>query len=152
MQADQPIKTIAVGPWVLEADVEKTREYYRKNTVCDCGDCRLYCAKAAELFPKQAAFLAQLGADIARPDETFPVDLGDEVLYVMAGYTVCGRITNCIQPGPDPDGGVMDVSEYLPFKACISNGFDFPNEQEGEYFSIELDELKIRKETEDEAF
>ena len=152
MQADQPIKTIAFGPWILAADVEKTKEYYRKNTLCDCEDCKLYCAKAAELFPKQAAFLAQFGADIARPDETCPVDLGDEVLYVMAGYTVCGRISNYIPPDPDPGDGLIDVSAHLQFNARIINGFDFPNEQEGEYFSIELDDLTIQKGTDHEAF
>ena len=129
---------IRLGTAVCSEEKKKTREYYKNNTLCDCSSCLLFQQRAAELFPKQRTFLEQFGADISHPDETCPIELEDSVLFSMAGYTICGSIEG------------LDKDEIIELKACdppfsvrITNGFSFPNEQEGEYFSIELVDLKI---------
>lgn len=113
---------------------EKTERYYRSNTLCDCKDCRLFQRRIREKYPALTAYLAHLGIDAARPDETAPVSLADGVLYIMSGYTVCGHIVSA-----EKDTLADREQHSIEFE----EGFQFPNEQEGEYFSVTVNELKL---------
>jgi hypothetical protein len=119
---------------LFAADREKTEAYYRSNTLCDCRDCRLFQRRIKEKYPVLAEYLARLGIDAARPDETAPFSLEDGVLYIMSGYTVCGHI---IKAQPE----LLTDCEQLTIE--FDEGFQFPNEQEEEYFSVTVRELKL---------
>ncbi|MBQ9823372.1 MAG: hypothetical protein IJM63_02665 [Solobacterium sp.] len=128
------MEEIRVNGRVFAVDREKTERYYRSNTLCDCEDCRLFQRRIRERYPVLTEYLALFGIDVSRPDETAPVSLGDGVLYIMSGYTVCGYIVNA-----ETD----QVSDHEQLIIEFEEGFQFPNEQEGEYFSVTVNELKL---------
>ena len=118
-------------------DPEKTREYYRTNEVCDCADCLLFRDTVRNLYPELAAYLARFGIDIARPDETGPIDLEDGIRYTFAGYTVCGSA---------PEGADEEISiaaDGKTLKLTLGTGFQFPHNQKEEYFSLTVYDLYL---------
>jgi len=128
------MEEIKVNGRLFVTDREKTERYYRSNTLCDCGDCRLFQRRIRERYPVLTEYLEQFGIDVSRPDETAPVSLGDGVMYIMSGYTVCGHIVSA-----ETD----TVSDCEELTVEFEEGFQFPNEQEGEYFSVTVNELKL---------
>ncbi|MBQ6292776.1 MAG: hypothetical protein IJK77_02725 [Lachnospiraceae bacterium] len=120
-------------------DVEKTREYYKSNEVCDCAYCLQFRHTVRNLYPELAAYLARFGIDIARPDETGPVDLEESILYYFVGYTVCGS-------GSAPEGADEEISiaaDGKTLKLTLGTGFQFPNNQKEEYFSLTVYDLYL---------
>ena len=67
--------TIQKNGYVFLVDREKTQQYYRTHTLCDCVYCRNYYAQVRQQFPRLDAFLSEFGVDIARPDEIMSVEL-----------------------------------------------------------------------------
>ena len=131
------MEKLEINGTVFSFDPEKTREYYRTNEVCDCADCLLFRDTVRNLYPELAAYLARFGIDIARPDETGPIDLEDGILYTFAGYTVCGSA---------PEGTDEDISIDVDGKTLqldFGAGFQFPNSQKEEYFSLTVYDLFI---------
>ncbi len=131
------MEKLEINGTVFSFDPEKTREYYRTNEVCDCADCLLFRDTVRNLYPELAAYLARFGIDIARPDETGPIDLEDGILYTFAGYTVCGSA---------PEGADEDISIDVGGKMLqldFGAGFQFPNSQKEEYFSLTVYDLFI---------
>ena len=122
---------------VFTFDPEKTREYYRTNEICDCADCLLFRHTVRDLYPELTEYLARFGIDIARPDETGPIDLEDGILYSFAGYTVCGSA---------PEGADEEISiaaDGKTLKLTLGTGFQFPNNQMEEYFSLTVYDLYL---------
>ena len=56
--------------YVLDVDIEATRQYSENHSLCDCNEDRNLYAQIQEKFPKLTTFLAELGLLIDRPDET----------------------------------------------------------------------------------
>ena len=50
--------------YVFSVDVEKTQEYYRTHSICDCAYCRNYYAQIKNKLPKLNDFLSEFGVDI----------------------------------------------------------------------------------------
>ena len=115
------------------ADIKKTKEYYRKQQLCECPGFRNYYAQAKEKFPLFDAFLKEFGIDITRPDEIFWYDNDNKVYYTLVGFTVCGKKLN------DEDNEFI-IEDKLKVKCVVSNGEDrfgnIPNSQTGDYFQI----------------
>lgn len=131
------MEKLEINGTVFSFDPEKTREYYRTNEVCDCADCLLFRDTVRNLYPELAAYLARFGIDIARPDETGPIDLEDGILYTFAGYTVCGSA---------PEGADEEISiaaDGKTLKLTLGTGFQFPNNQKEEYFSLTVYDLYL---------
>lgn len=131
------MEKLEINGTVFSFDPEKTREYYRTNEVCDCADCLLFRDTVRNLYPELAAYLARFGIDIARPDETGPIDLDDSILYTFAGYTVCGSAPE----GADEEISIAADGKIL--KLTLGTGFQFPNNQKEEYFSLTVYDLFI---------
>lgn len=108
--------------YVLDVDVQETANYYNNvTTPCECYDCRNYCLQAKNTFPSLTKFLAELGADISRPDELGAHNIDGEVCYQFVSYTIAGKILQRDKYEIDmTDGGmflniVIDDS-YIPNK------------------------------------
>ncbi len=131
------MEKLEINGTVFSFDPEKTREYYRTNEVCDCAYCLQFRHTVRDSYPELAAYLARFGIDIARPDETGPIDLEDGILYTFAGYTVCGSA---------PEGADEDISIDVDGKTLqldFGAGFQFPNSQKEEYFSLTVYDLYL---------
>lgn len=44
--------TIKIDEYTFFVDVEKTREYYKTHSLCDCASCRNFYAQARGKLPK----------------------------------------------------------------------------------------------------
>lgn len=117
-------------------DVEKTREYYRNSTLCDCEYCQYFHSQIPGRFPELEAFLEEFGIDTAKPDETIWYENGDTVFYDFAGYTVCGKILNA----PSEE---MKIEGERNFTIICNEGFAFPNEQKEDYFSFTVSNFEF---------
>lgn len=118
--------------YVFEVDTEKTIEYYKTHSLCECDCCENYYAQIKGKFPKLESFLSDFGVDISKPDECMSVELDDEILYIGIDYTVCGKVTTMGQYE-------IDIHDGLFFNLVITEGFASPNEQTGEYFTISIE-------------
>ncbi|MGN0560190.1 MAG: hypothetical protein ACI4K8_03975 [Candidatus Fimenecus sp.] len=74
--------------YVFFADVEKTQEYYKTHSICDCVCCRNYYAQIKNKLPKLNDFLSEFGVDITKPDEIMSVEMDDYIDYINVDYTV----------------------------------------------------------------
>ena len=53
--------TIKIDEYTFSVDVEKTREYYKTHSLCDCASCRNFYAQVRNTFPKLCEFLSLFG-------------------------------------------------------------------------------------------
>jgi len=127
------MKAIKYGNLLFSVDIDRTREYYKKSTLCDCDSCKFYSQNISGRFLELEDFLASFGVDVTKPDETAPIKTDYGILYTMVGYTVCGQI----------EQGENEEVEIDGFKLGFCNDFDFPNEQTVPYFSITIHDLKL---------
>lgn len=89
---------IKFGNYLLEIDVDRTREFYQSvdKTVegCQCSGCRNF-EKAVNIFPDEVKqFFDQIGVDPAEPAEVYgncSEDHGRKVFY-GGFYHLCGRV------------------------------------------------------------
>ena len=107
--------TIKKNEYVFSVDIEKTKEYYKTHSLCDCEECRNYYKQIKYKFPKLNDFLSEFGIDISKPDECFSVDMDNYIDYINVDYTVCGSV-----------------------KVFVS-----PNYQTGEYFTISIMNIEL---------
>ena len=125
------MRKIKKDDYIFLVDIEKTRKYYSKNEICECSDCQYLRSNIKGKFMELEVFLEQFGIDISNFDEASCVESDGEREYIFIGYTVCGKI-------------YRQGESEIKFKTCrdltigVDSEFSFPNNQEGEYFSLSL--------------
>lgn len=124
------MKTIKKQDYIFEVDIEKTIEYYKTHSLCDCDCCENFYAQIKETFPILGEFLSEFGVDITRPDEIFSTENDNVIEYLGVYYSVCGKITSLGQ-------SKFDICDSQSLKIEI-DGFSPPNEQTGDYFTISV--------------
>lgn len=60
---------IKINDYIFSVDIEKTKNYYKTHSLCDCVECCNYYVQIKDKFPKLNDFLNRFGVDISRPDE-----------------------------------------------------------------------------------
>lgn len=126
--------TIQKGQYVFEVDIEKTIEYYKTHSLCECDRCENFYAQIKGKFPKLESFLSDFGVDISKPDEIMGVELDNDIQYIGIDYTVCGKVVTMGQYE-------IDIQDDLFFSLVITEGFASPNEQTGDYFTISVNNI-----------
>ncbi len=124
-------KTIQKDEYIFSVDIEKTKEYYKTHTLCNCVCCRNYYPQIKKTLPKLAEFLNEFGVDIAKPDEICSVESNNTIDYINVDYTVCGNVQKMGQYE-------IDINDHLFLSLVITDGFASPNEQSGDYFTISV--------------
>lgn len=122
--------------YVFSVDIEKTQEYYKTHSICNCVCCRNYYAQVKKRLPKLNDFLSEFGVDITKPDEIMSVEMDHYIDYVNVDYTVCGKIQSMGEYE-------IDLYDNLFLSIIITNGFASPNEQSGEYFTISVMQIQL---------
>ena len=117
--------------YVFEVDIEKTIEYYKTHSLCECDRCKNFYAQIDGKFPKLESFLSDFGVDIAKPDECMRVELDNTIQYIGIDYTVCGKVATMGEYE-------IDIKDDQFFSLIITDGFSSPNEQTGAYFTISV--------------
>ena len=117
--------------YVFEVDIEKTKNYYKTHSLCECDCCENFYAQINGKFPILESFLAEFGVDISKPDELSSIELENEIQYITIDYTVCGKMKNIGQCE-------IEIQDNEIFTLVFSDGFVSPNEQTGDYFSISV--------------
>ncbi|MBQ3128683.1 MAG: hypothetical protein IJC13_06560 [Clostridia bacterium] len=102
---------IQKGNFVFCADIEKTKEYYLSNSICDCPGCRNLYAQIKTLSDELTAFLSEFGIDICRPDESADIEMKDHIDYLFVAYTVTGKIKGEGIYETDIDGFHIKISK-----------------------------------------
>lgn len=128
--------TIQKDEYIFSVDFEKTKEYYKNHSICECICCRNYYAQVESKLPKLNDFLSEFGVDISKPDEIFSVEMDNCIDYINVDYTVCGSIKAMGKYE-------IDIYDNLFLSIVITNGFASPNEQTGEYFTISVTQIKF---------
>ena len=126
--------TIQKDEYVFEVDVEKTIAYYKTHSLCECEYCENFYAQMKGKFPNLEAFLSDFGVDISKPGEAMSVELDNTIQYIGIDYTVCGKVTVMGQYE-------IDIQDSQFFSIVITDGFASPNEQNGEYFTISINNI-----------
>ena len=117
--------------YVFKVDIEKTTEYYKTHSLCECDCCENFYAQIGGKFPKLESFLSDFGVDIAKPDECMSVELENTIQYIGVDYTVCGKVVTMGEYE-------IDIEDEQFLNLVITEGFASPNEQTGEYFTISV--------------
>ncbi len=122
--------------YVFEVDIEKTESYYKTHSLCECDCCENFYAQIKGKFPKLEAFLSDFRVDISKPDEIMSVESDDMLEYISVDYTVCGKVITMGQYE-------IDIQDSLFLSLVISDGFACPNEQESDYFTVSVYNIKL---------
>ena len=115
--------------YIMDVDIEQTKEYYKSHSLCDCSSCRNYYTQVKNRFPLLDEFLLELGVNIECPDELGCVESDNKIQYLFAAYTVCGKILEFDKYEIDlfENSGVISIT--------INNGY-IPNEQKTDHFVV----------------
>ena len=113
----------------MDIDIEQTKEYYKSHSLCDCPCCRNYYAQAKDRFHLLDEFLLELGVSIDRPDEMGCVEMDNDIQYIFASYTVCGKVL-------EHDGYEIDLQDGGLFLSIVVGDGFVPNEQKADYFVV----------------
>lgn len=119
----------------FSVDVEATKAYYERNTLCECDCCRHFYSGVEKQFRKLAEYLRSFCVDISRPDEAMSYETDGAIEYISVDYTVCGTMI------PDAEYETSLGNDGLTIK--INNGFVSPNEQTGNYFTISVEGIRL---------
>lgn len=130
------MKTIQKDEYIFSVDIEKTKEYYKSHSLCNCIYCRNFYAQIEGKFPKLADFLNEFGVDISRPDEIFSVEMDNYIDYISIDYTVCGNVKTMGK-------FEIDIQDNLFLSLVVTDGSVSPNEQIGEYFTISVMSMEL---------
>lgn len=122
--------------YIFSVDAEKTKEYYKTHSLCDCVCCRNYYAQIKNKFPKLNDFLSEFGIDISKPDEIMSVEMDDYIDYINVDYTICGNIKS-------KGENEIEIYDNSFLSIIITDGFASPNEQTGEYFTISVMNIEL---------
>ena len=133
---ERNMKTIEIDDWKFSVDIEKTKEYYRTHSICECADCRNFYAQAEEKLPKLKEFLSEFGVDISKPDEISSFTYENEIDYSTVYYTVCGEIV-------ESSKYEIDIYENLFLSIVVNDEFAPPNEQTGQYFTFSVFQIEL---------
>jgi len=124
--------TIQKDEYVFEVDIEKTMDYYKTHSLCECDNCRNYYSQIRGKFPKLEEFLSQFGIDISKPDEiNMSYEKDNCIHYICVDYTVSGKVLNMGQYE-------IDIPDNQFLSLVITDGFNSPNEQTSDYFTISI--------------
>ena len=127
--------TIKKDNTVFSVDIEKTKNYYKTHSLCECKDCRNYYAQTKNKFSELDSFLSEFGVDISQPDETLSVEADGYIDYLTVYYSVCGKIES-------KNAYEIDLLDQTPLHITISEEY-VPNEQDGDYFMISVMGIKL---------
>ena len=131
------MKRIQKDHFVFHVDVDKTKEYYLSNTLCECPSCRNLYAQIETLSEKLTAFISEFGIDICRPDESADIVMDDYIDHLFVGYTVTGHMETEGYFKTDIDGYHITISKG-------DNPHDwFPNEQKGPCFFVSVTGISL---------
>ena len=133
---DECMKTIEKDDWKFSVDIEKTKEYYKINTLCKCSDCRNFYTQIEEKLPKLKEFLSEFGVDILKPDEISSCTYEGEINYYAVYYSVCGEITK------DSEYEI-DIYDNLFLSIFVSDGCEVPNNQTGKCFTFSVMQIRL---------
>lgn len=122
--------------YVLDVDIEQTKNYYASHLLCDCPACRNYYAQVKNKFHLLDEFLLEFGADIERPDELGYIELDNEIQYRWVAYTVCGKILEF-------DKYEIDLFEDSGVVSVVFNNSYIPNEQQTDYFVVMVYNIRL---------
>ena len=128
------MSTIQKDEYVFNVNIEKTIDYYKTRSLCECDYCENFYAQIKGKFPKLESFLSDFGVDISKPDEIMSVALDDTIQYINVDYTVCGKIVTMGQYE-------IAIQDSLFFSLVITDGFVSPNGQTGDYFTISVNNV-----------
>lgn len=128
--------TIQKDEYVFEIDIEKTINYYKTHSLCECDCCENFYAQINGKFPKLESFLFDFGVDISKPDEIMSIELDNTIQYITVDYTVCGKVTTMGQYE-------IDIQDNQFLNLVITDGFASPNEQTSEYFTISVYNIEL---------
>lgn len=124
--------TIQKDEYVFEVDIEKTTDYYKTHSLCKCDNCRNYYSQIKGKFPQLEEFLSQFGIDISKPDEiNMSYEKDNCIHYICVDYTVSGKVLNMGQYE-------IDIPDNQFLSLVITDGFNSPNEQTSDYFTISI--------------
>lgn len=127
---------IKINNSAIDVDVEKTREYYQLNSLCDCSCCRNFYMQAKKCFGKLDSFLSEFGISIERPDEILSTETDDAVMYLSVSYSVCGKLSDSdMQTVEIRDGGT-------DLKVVLGDSY-VPNEQTGDCFIVSVYNISL---------
>lgn len=121
----------------FNVDIEKTKQYYKQNTLCSCSDCQNFYRQSKVKFPNLEKFLLDFGIDIARPDEISSIQSSNEIDYLFVGYTAIGNMIEFGKRAFD----IRDNDQLL--NIVIDSNTSFPNEQQDPYFSISVYGIRL---------
>lgn len=122
--------------YVLDVDIEQTKNYYASLSLCDCSSCRNYYVQVKESFPLLNEFLFELGVNIERPDELSYIESDNEIQYLFAAYTVSGKILEF-------DKYEIDLFEDEGVVSIVFNNSYIPNEQKTDYFVVMVYNIRL---------
>lgn len=122
--------------YIMDVDVEQTKDYYKSNSLCDCPSCRNYYAQAKDNFHLLNDFLLEFGVNIERPDELRCAEVDGNIKYIFAVYTVCGKILELDKYKIDlcEDSGALSVVIRNPY---------VPDERRKDYFVITVYNISL---------
>ncbi len=133
---ERNMKTIEVDDWKFSVDVEKTKEYYKINTLCECSDCRNFYTQIEEKLPKLKEFLSEFGVDISKPDEISSYMYEGEIDYYAVHYSICGEITK-------DSANEIDIYDNLFLSIAVNDSCAVPNKQTGKCFTFSVMQIQL---------
>lgn len=122
----------------FDIDINKTEEYYKEQSLCDCPSCRNFYAQISSCFPKLKKFLEEFGVDVSKPDEIGYTESIEENMidYTFVAYTVNGKITEF-------SGYEIDIYDSQ-FLSVVVDCKYIPNEQKtDDYFILNVYNIEL---------
>ncbi len=112
-------KTISCGAWVLQVDLEATREAYRKVSLggadeCRCDGCQNFVLVRDEVYDEVTlSFFLEAGIDYRKEAEAYHLGRGPSGKQLYGGwFFLVGRIEAA------PERGAKNDSGQLAFRAA----------------------------------
>jgi len=118
----------AVGPWVIEHDLDMTRRCYAQlpwGNDCDCSPCRNLDALGSDAFPPDVRqVFNELGIDIHKPAEVYHCGRLKNGLHFYGGWYHCvGHILSGPEAWqPEPAPSTLQRLHATPFSEHFSIG------------------------------
>lgn len=129
---------IELGDYILEVNVDATREYYKKAKYiledCPCGGCQNYVKAIEQVDYNVKEFFNSIGVDILKSPEVYVNCSKNNALYYGGFYHICGTIIKGESPWKlehvSKDGKSKGWTLNEDKLVCISNDFKvgFDNE------------------------
>lgn len=138
------LKTISIGKWVLDVDLENTSENSKMIERCNCLPCQNFRKQIINHNVKLNDFLLLLGIDITCPEELvwFEGNRVEQTVQYIAYYSVSGKIKEFDEYEIDIDN--LNVVISAPDTASINTGSSDP------YFIVSIHNIYLDWEMEEE--